>query len=513
MGVQRMRQPHYQTDANIDFWDQFGIKGVGADVSCNTGVPSATITSYAKLGGPTNLPQNRWDTTYDYRDSISWQKGTHALKMGVEYRPFDTNFTFVSNGRGALNFNASTAAPTSGYAMADVLLGYPTTSTNNPLAPPIYGRTKSVHLYIQDDWKVTHNFTLNYGLRWEYNTPYTDAQGRVATFSFKTGTVVPQGDPAVGSTLWRQDYRKFAPRLGMAYQPFGNSKTVIRAGAGVFYDNVITFNGLPFVTTNPPFRAPATYTSSLTNPVTLLNPFPLGTGLQNPAVAGVVPDYTTPDVYEWTASIQREVKGGMLVDLTYLGSRGTHLPLEINPNQPFPSALGAAAVQASRPYPAYQNITLLESSDLSRYESLQIKVEKRAANGLAFLFSETYAKSIDSGSQAGSTSNSSKVLPQNSRDALAGEEGLSDYNVKSRAVASIIGELPFGKGKKYLTNGVVGKIAGGWQLSGIITLETLVVHLRPIILPTPATRVNWRIVRTTLPDAILTPAGRPFSTG
>lgn len=472
LGIQRMRQPRCQTDANIDFWTQFGIKGVGPSVSCDTGVPSATITSYAKLGGPTNLPQNRWDTTYDYRDSFSWQKGTHALKMGVQYRPFDTNFTFVSNGRGTFNFNASTAAPTSGYAMADVLLGYPTTSTNNPLAPPIYGRTKSFHAYFQDDWKVTPRLTLNYGLRWEYNTPYTDAQGRVASFSFKTGTVVPQGDPAVGDTLWKQDFKKFAPRLGLAWQPFGDSKTVIRAGAGVFYDNVITFNGLPFVTVNPPFRAPATYTSSLTVPVTLYNPFPLGTGLQTPAVAGVVPDYTNADVYEWTFSVQRELKGGMLVDLSYLGSRGTHLPLELNANQPLPSAGNANQVQASRAYPIYGNITLLEAANNSKYESLQIKVEKRASNGLAFLFSETFAKSIDSGPQAGSTSNSSKILPQNSYDALAGETGLSDYNVKSRGVLSVIGELPFGKGKKMLSSGAGAAIAGGWQLSGIFTAET-----------------------------------------
>jgi hypothetical protein len=472
VGVQRMRQPRLQTDSNINFWGPFGITNVGAAVPGNTGVPSATITGYSKLGGPTNLPQNRWDTTYDYRDTLSWQKGAHALKMGVEFRPFDTNFTFVSSGRGALTFNASTAAPTSGYALADVLLGYPTTTSNNPLAPPIYGRTKSFFAFAQDDWKVTSKFTLNYGIRWEYNTPYTDAQNRLSTFDLVTGTIVQQNTNGGPSTLYRQDYRKFAPRLGMAYQPFGDGKTVIRAGAGVFFDNVITFNGLPIVTTNPPYRAPATYTSNLVTPITLFNPFPLGSATGFPAVAGIVPDYTTPDVYEWTFGIQRQLFGGTLLDVTYLGSRGTHLPLEINPNQPPPGPGSATQVQAERPYPTFANVTLLESSNLSTYESLQVKLEKRAANGIAFLLSETYGKSIDSGASAGSTSNSSKVLPQNSYNAIAGEAGLSDYNVKSRLVLSVIAELPFGKGKPWLSNGFGAKLAGGWQVSSIVTYET-----------------------------------------
>lgn len=469
--VQRMRQPRVQTDVNVNFWGPFNTPNVSPDVPNNTGIPNTAITGYSTLGGPTNLPQNRWDTTYAYVDTLSVQKGTHSLKFGAEFRPFDTNFTFVSDVVGVLKFSANAVAPTSGYALADVLLGYPTSTSNDPVAPPIYGRTYGLYFFAQDDWKITKNFTLNYGLRWEYNSPYRDAQNRLSTIDLVTGGVDVQGAPGVGSTLYKSSWKKFGPRLGFAYSPFGDSKTVIRGGGGVFYDNTITFNGLPIVTSNPPYRAPATYTSSLLAPITLANPFPLGSPSGYPTIAGIQNNYTTPDVYEWSMDIQRQLPGDILFDVGYIGSKGTHLPLEIDPNEPLPGPGTTAQVQARRPYPQWGNMTFLESANFSDYNSLQIKVEKHASNNLAFLFSETYAKSIDAGPQAGSTSNSSSGIPQNSYDWYA-EKGLSDYNQKDRTVLSIIGQSPFGKNQHWITSGPGSFLLGGWQLSSIFTFST-----------------------------------------
>src|SRR6202035_434554 len=113
---------------------------------------------------------------------------------------------------------------------------------------------------------------------------------------------------------------------GVAYRPFKDSKTVIRAGVGIFYDNVVTFNGLVSLFLNPPFRAPVTDTSSVASPITLNNPFPLGSPSGNPSVAGIVPDHTTPNVYEWSLGIQRQISEDILLDVTYLGSKGVYLP-------------------------------------------------------------------------------------------------------------------------------------------------------------------------------------------
>jgi outer membrane receptor protein involved in Fe transport len=469
-GVNRMRQPRVQSDSNIDFWGPFGLI-VGAKVPDNTGVPSVTITGFSRLGGPTNLPQNRWDTTYDYRDTLSWQKGAHAMKFGFQFRPFDSNFTFVSNGRGAFNFNASTAAPTSGYAPADVILGYPTTTNNNPLAPPIYGRTKAYFGFAQDDWKATSRLTFNFGLRWEFQGPYYDAQDRLSSFNQVTGKMDLQNQNGLGK-LYKNDYTLWAPRFGFAYQPFGNAKTVIRGGAGAFYDNTITFNGLgAIVNSNIPFRQPQFFTSSVAQPITLSNPFPVGSTSGVPTAGGIDVDYTVPHVYQWSMAIQRELPANILLDVTYFGSRGTHLPLTTNVNQPLPGPGTAAQVQARRPYPAYGNITFYQSSNTSDYESLQMKLEKGFSHGIALLVSETFGKSIDYGAQAGSTSNSSKVGGQDQRNIQGGERGLSDYNVKNRLVISTIGELPFGTGKAMLNKGIVAKVVGGFQLSGIMTSQ------------------------------------------
>jgi hypothetical protein len=469
--VQRMRQPRIQTDVNIDFWGPFNTPNVSPNIANNTGVPNTAITGYSTLGGPTNNPQNRWDTTYAYSDSISWQKGTHAFKFGGEFRPFDTNFVFASSVVGQLKFTASSTAPTSGYALADALMGYPTSTINSPLAPPIYGRTKAFFLFAQDDWKATKRLTINYGLRWEYNTPYRDAQDRFSTINLATGLVDLQGTNGVSDPLYKSSWKKFGPRLGFAYQPFGDSKTVIRGGGGVFFDNTITFNGLPNVTNNPPYRAPATYTSSIAAPITLANPFPLGSASGFPTVAGIQNNYTTPSVYEWSISLQRQLPGEILLDTSYFGSRGVHLPLEIDPNEPAPGPGTTAQVQARRPYPTYGNMTFLESGNVSTYNSLQIKAERHTSKNLAFLLAETYARSIDAGAQPGSTSNSSAVIPQNSYW-WKGEMGLSDYNVKTRTVLSVVGQLPFGKGQHWLQKGFGSKLAGGWQVSSIITYET-----------------------------------------
>ncbi len=471
-GVQRMRQPRLQSDANINFWGQFNTPNVGSNIANNTGLPNTTITGYTKLGGPTNLPQDRWNTTYDYRDTLSWQKGTHSLKFGAEYRPFDANHTYVQNGRGVLTFNAASTAPTTGYALADVLLGYPSTTSNNPLAQPIYARTKGTYLFVQDDWKVTSRFTINAGVRWELNSPYVDARNYASSFNLTTGQIDVAGQNGTPRNFYKWDYNKFAPRLGFAYQPFGDSKTVIRGGAGIFYDNLITFNGFLGVSLNPPFRAPATYTSSVANPINLNNPFPLGSTTSNPSVYAVAPNYTTPNVYEWSFGIQRQLPGDILLDTTYFGSKGTYLPLTDNLNQPAPGAGTATQVQARRPYPLYSTVSTYSSWGNSEYQSLQIKLDKRYSNGVALLLAETYAKSIDDTSQTGSTSQSSSGTPQNSYNIQEGERGLSDFNVKNRLVLSIVAEAPFGKSKRWLKEGVASKVAGGWQVSGIFTDQT-----------------------------------------
>jgi len=470
-GIQRMVQPRLQTDRNIDFWGQFPyITNLGPPIADNTGLPSTSITGYSKLGGPTNLPQTRWDTTWDYRDTLSWQRGAHAFKFGAEYRAFQTNFIYAINGRGVLTFNSSPVAPTSGYALADALLGYPTNTSNNPLAPWVYGRMKGLYLFTTDDWKVNSRLTLNLGMRWELNTPYRDARNQIANFNFATGVIEPLGVNGAPAQLYQTDYLKLNPRAGFAWQPFGDAKTVVRGGGGFFSED-FKLNQIINVTLNPPFRAPATYVSSIAAPVTLNNPFPVGTSSGFLTPAGVPWKYVNLSAYEWSVSVQRELSQGLVLDVSYLGSKGTNLSSNLDQNQPLPGPGTAAEVQQRRRWPSYGIVIEDGSGANSHYHSLQVRLEKRYSSGISLLFAETYAKSIDNSPQLGSTSVSSRVVPQDSRNPAA-EKGLSDFNVKNRLSLSVVAEMPFGTDKPWLKSGVVSKLAAGWQLTGIMTSQT-----------------------------------------
>ena len=316
------------------------------------------------------------------------------------------------------------------------------------------------------------NLTLNIGVRWELNSPYIDKYNTISSFNLATGQIDIAGRNGFPRSFYPWDYKKVAPRFGFAYSPFGNTKTVIRGGAGIFYDNLITFNGFSGVNFNPPFRAPANYTSSLLSPVTLNNPYPTGSSSSKPAVYGLSPNYTTPTVYQWSFGVQRQLPSNMLLEANYIGSAGAYLPVTLNPNQPPPGVGAAAQVQARRPFPTYSSISMYTDWAHSDYQSLQIKLEKHYDKGISILLAETFAKSIDDSAQTGSTSASSNGTPQNSFNIQEGERGLSDFNVKNRFVLSVVNELPFGKGKQWLSSGWGAMLAGGWQITGIFADQT-----------------------------------------
>jgi hypothetical protein len=473
VGLNREIQPRVQQDSTINFWSQFGVTNVfGSTIPNNLGIPRTTITGYSIFGGATNLPQNRWDTTYTYHDSMTYQFHAHSLKFGGEFRSFDGNQALTSTGRGSLTFTGATTAPTSGYALADALLGYPTSTANSPLAPIFYGREKSFNAFLQDDWTVSKTLTLNLGVRWEYNEPFYVQNNNLGSFNLQTGQIVYAGQNGASSYLYNPNHHNFAPRLGIAWQPFGSAKTVLRIGSGYFYDQSASYNGLSSLGSVPPYRISSTYNSSLATPILLTNPFPASLAGGTVTAAGIQPNYTTPVFYEWSFGIQRQLATDTLLDLTYFATKGTYLPVTINANQPAPGAGTTAQVNARRPFPNYGTISYYESVGNSSYQSLQMKLEKRYSHGLTVIASDTYGKSIDNSPGAGATSDASKITPQNS-SCLACERGLSDFNVKNRFVVSAVWELPFGKGQKWVnTGGVAGALVGGWQINTIFTTQT-----------------------------------------
>ena len=471
LGYNRLRQPRVQEDAKIDFNRQYNIASFFGTAPNIGGLPNTNITNYAGLGGGTNPPQDRADNTYQLVETLIWNRGRHNLKFGADLSTFGSNFYYLNNSRGTFNFTNTSSGPTSTYALADLLLGLPASTSNNPIAPNIYFRTRGAAFYAQDDFKVSSRLTVNFGLRWEYFQPVHDKWGHNSTLDASTGQLVYYGQNNYPKYLFDSDYNNFAPRLGFAWRPTGDAKTVIRGGGGLFYNAQATNNGLIGVMTNPPYRNPQTFTSSKDAPVTLGNPFPAGTGASATTLTAISRKFATATVAQWSFGVQREIGSGAVVDVSYFGSKGTRLPVNYNINQPAPGAGTLAQVNARRPYPAWGNVGWIESVANSNYNSLQAKLEKRFRTGASVLVAYTLGKSIDNAPGISTASSASKSTAQNSQY-LRGERGRSDFDVRNRLVTSAALDLPFGKGRHLLSSGWGSRIAGGFQLSGVLTLQS-----------------------------------------
>jgi hypothetical protein len=480
VGFNRLRQPRIQEDDGIDFVGQFNIAGTFfGETPFNGGVPQVAINGFSTIGGAINLPQDRRDNTYQFVDNLIWIKSAHTLKFGVDIRRFQSNLYFISQGRGIFNFNTpanSTTVPTSGFPFADLLLGIPTSTQRNPRGPSTYSRTSSFNVYAQDDWKVNSRLTLNLGLRWELNTPMTEKYNTIASFDPMTSQIRAAGQNGVPDTLFKYDYNNFAPRIGFAWQPLGDSKTVVRGGAGVFYNVQPAGNGFLGMLFNFPFRLPQQFNSSRTTPIMLNNPFPGPVPTTAPTngtltMTAIDENFNTAYITQWGLSVQRGVGSDVVLEIGYLGSKGTHLPLNRNLNQATPGPGSTAQVQARRPYPQFGNITWIESVANSTYHSMELKAEKRYTKGLSLLGSYTFSKSIDNSPGISTSSNASSAVAQNAFD-LRAERGLSDFDVRHRVVASTIWEIPLGKGHKLFGGGPLAHILGGWQASAILSLQS-----------------------------------------
>jgi Carboxypeptidase regulatory-like domain len=480
LGFNRLRQPRIQEDDTVNFVSQFKIPGTFfGETPFNGGVPQVAITGFSTIGGATNLPQDRRDNTYQIVDNVIWTKSAHTMKFGVDIRRFESNLYFISQGRGIFNFNTpanSTTVPTSGYPFADLLLGIPTSTQRNPRGPSTYSRTTSFNVYAQDDWKVNSRLTLNLGLRWELNTPMTEKYNTIASFDPKTAQIRAAGQNGVPANLFKYDYNNFAPRIGFAWQPLGDSKTVLRGGVGIFYNVQPAGNGFLGMLFNFPFRLPQTFNSSRTAPITLGDPFPGPVPTTAPTngtltMTAIDENFVTAYITQWGLGVQREVGADMVFEISYLGSKGTHLPLNRNLNQATPGPGSTAQVQARRPYPQFGNITWIESVANSTYHSMELKAEKRYTKGLSLLGSYTFSKSIDNSPGISTSSNASSAIAQNAFN-LRGERGLSDFDVRHRLVTSAIWEIPLGKGRKVFGDGPLAYILGGWQVSGILSLQS-----------------------------------------
>jgi hypothetical protein len=417
----------------IDFLQEFQAQPQDYGITSPSPVfPQIMVPGAFSFGGINNFPQGRGDTTFQYSDTLSWIHGRQSIKFGAEFRRFRNN-----------NFNYGTGGLITFGTVAAFMAGTPTQAQETTAVPVTPGlRVTAVNGFIQDDVKLTPRLTLNLGLRWEYNGVPTEIHDRLSIYDFNQNRLTPAGN---GVQPYERQFTNFGPRIGFAFDPTGRAKTVIRAGAGVYYDQPVT-NIVTGLGSNPPFSSQVNNTSN----IDITNPFatPPGTGS---AVNAVDPRFKSGRVLSYNFNIQQEVFGTVL-QAAYVGSQGRHLRIFGDFNQ---------GIGGVRPITGFTSITLHESAASSNYNGVWLSAERRLSRGLTFNTSYTFSKSIDTNSVG-----SSNPQVQDFRN-LKAERALSDFDARHRFVFSGVYLLPFrGEG------GLMKRLVEGWSIAPIFSTQS-----------------------------------------
>jgi hypothetical protein len=508
VGYNRFRQVNGLPELN------FNVAGT------RQGLPQFLVSGYPIMGGAGSftgttaggIVQIR-DNTYQLYNNVFWQHGRHSVKFGgeilqVQYNRYEAP-SWLANFQFTNGFTTRTANNDgTGDALASMLLALPATS-NRSLGPSrIDGRQWTYSAYIQDDFRIVPNLTVNFGLRYELAPPVYDARQQMSSVDYstvpspgqifasgKTGFYAPQfficGQSGYPKGCASTDYNNFAPRLGVVWA--ANPKTVIRGGGGVFYSG----NDM-----NPLFRLAAGLPDNIAQTLTSNNFVPQYRGFDifGPAVVGPVQiqqagiDLQQRTTYsmQWTFTLQRELWHKVAFEVGYMASLGLKLEQNVQPNNSQP---GLGAVDPRRPYaaltyapgtkfPSYVSvagdrvpvgfINYLPHSAQSNYEALFVRIEKPFKGGLSWLTSYNFSKAITNAPQfrnAGGV-NGSENSPAQDAFNLRAERGLAGYDTRHRLVNSVVYQLPFGRDQRYLRYGFMSKVLGGWETSGIVTVQS-----------------------------------------
>jgi hypothetical protein len=439
----------------------FGIRnGITAPVV----LPQITVQGVGlNFGGPSAFPQGRIDTTFVFSDTVSYLRGRHAFKVGGEYRRFH-NENFQTNG-GTFVFPSLADFQAGRGSQFTVTLG----DIDSDITQQALG------FFVQDNFKVRSNLTLELGFRYDLNSAPTEADDRFVYFDPATASLqrVGQGsrDKIYGN---RSNYQ---PRVGLVWDPWNDGRTSIRAAYARLSDQPVT-NLVTPTAANPPLVTPLTFTGAirLDNALAVAGPAGL-------APSSVDAEFRNPQIQSWNLNVQREISNNFGMMVGYFGSKGDHLRISRNLNQfrngvrPYPRL---SATSPILPGAALGNITEVTSIGYSRYDALWVTLNRRFAGGLQLNGSYTLSKSKDTNSL-----NSQGVVVQDSTN-VAGDYALSDYDARHRYVLSTIWELPF-KGNRFVEGWQVGVITQG-QTGNPITIVTNIntftgnANLRPDVL-------------------------------
>ena len=427
---------------------QLGMLGVNVD-PLSSGFPDFSMTNYTGFGDGGFLPTHNINNVFTESGSLQWTRGKHFFKFGGEFtRRQDADYQ-SAEGRVSYAFTpAFTGNPsslsTTGNSEASLLLGYPATSTRNRfLIFPGY-RFVENNYFAQDDYRATRWLTLNFGVRWDYFSPVSEAGNRIANFNFATSQMMIAGQNGVSNTAGvKRDFGDFGPRFGFAAQV--NKKTVLRGGYGMMYTPLML--GTPGAFRNPPYNTAFTIantnitpTNSISDPLPPLAPQSTNLSLlaaPTPIVA-VNTNYKLPYVHEFNLTAQRELIFGMTLTSGFVGSlgrrqSGTNNAIDLNGAAP-----GAANVQLRRIlsnlYPNLSNVNTVANYYTTSYLSWQTTLERRYRSGMTLNLNHTWAHALDNSE----IRYVAFAVPTTIK-------GNSNSDIRNRVAVTWTYEIPFGK--------------------------------------------------------------------
>jgi hypothetical protein len=484
--------------------------------------PTIALTGFMGYQAQSN-DLNPQEGTYEVTDSMTWTKGKHTIKYGLDYRYLASLNTEVFNDyrMGYYQFNGSVMSgllgPGAAVPLASFLLGYPDLTTiATVINPNTDAWANAFGAYIQDDFKLSQSLTLNYGLRWEYHPGFQDKNNDMVNFDpyyknivngMNTGAVIVDNaaglatninpgfaasiaptpiilasQAGVGPSNRWASHKDFAPRVGFAWRVFNNNRTVLRGGYGRFIESLLSgtaidgwsvgasdvgnFANSISSTGVPAYQWPYSYPSNIAQP-----------GSQFFDLAAEV-HFKDPIVEEWDLTLEQDLGKGVGLRASYDGNHGYNIPTAANADQPPVNSAGfnAPSTQAAIPYPLMSYIATTDNLGFANYQAGTISVKKRSAN-FQFEISYTYTRDLSNinGAPISSVSSYSTELGSTLSDPY--HPGLDYGNIpyarRERVLATFLYELPFGRGRTFLnSNALLDKVVGGWELSGVLLFQS-----------------------------------------
>jgi hypothetical protein len=469
-------------EANDQLGNKLGVPNANQQEQQNA-IPIFSPANYTGIGHSRSLPILRVENTFQYVGNLTFTGSGHTIKTGLDIRRRHMTEYQTNRGNGRFNFapniTNNPANNTGGNSIAAFLLGAPSLIEQDYLLAWVGIRGTEYSLYGADDWRLTSRVTLNLGLRYELDTPYTEVADRWANFDPTTATVLVAGRNGVSRTAGVNTFTKgFAPRFGFAYQL--TQKTVVRGGAGLFWNTAGHGGNALRLQRHVPFGpiysfSPGNFfvTRRISDGFPVIPPLDLRLA-DNPSgsVIGVDPNYQPGYAEQFNLTVEHELPLSILLKASYVGNLGRHLDTSYNLNQAVP---GPGAVNSRRPFfavrPTLADVTWAVSDGLAAYHAFQFSAEKRLTHGLTGLLSYTWGHAIDTVGQSFG-GGADGPLPQDPRNRHA-DRGNSPFDIRHRLSIAWNYALPFGQGRRWLSSGGPAEyVLGGWHINGIFSTQT-----------------------------------------